>query len=181
MEARAAKPDSANGLRKVLREMMKVAVKLEWRDNNPTLGVKKIKPKSKTGTVAEIAQFEERHAVGTMARKAMALGKHTGQARQDVVLMGEQHITREYDPEQDCEVEILNWVRKKTEDKTGLELAIPVHPKLRRIPDATPSKHLTFIVNELGAPFTAARFRQLVSRPVQRGGLTGTLPVSRFT
>ena len=28
MEVRADKPDSANGLRKVLREMMKVAVKL---------------------------------------------------------------------------------------------------------------------------------------------------------
>ena len=38
MEARATKPDSANGLRKVLREMMKVAIKLEWRDSDPTLG-----------------------------------------------------------------------------------------------------------------------------------------------
>ncbi len=162
MKARADKPDSANGLRKVLREMMKVAVKLEWRDNDPTLGVKKIKPKKMGGfhrwTDVEIAKFADRHAVGTKARLAMALGLYTGQARQDAVLMGEQHITREYDPEQDCEVEILNWVRKKTEDKTGLELAIPVHPELRHIIDATPSHHLTFIVNELGAPFTAAGF-----------------------
>ena len=49
MEARADKPDSANGLRKVLREMMKVAKKLEWRDDDPTQGVKKIKPKKKGG------------------------------------------------------------------------------------------------------------------------------------
>jgi integrase len=162
MEARAAKPDSANGLRKVLREMMKVAVKLRWRDDDPTLGVKKIKPKKKGGfhrwTDAEIAKFEERHAVGTKARLAMTLGLYTGQARQDTVLMGEQHITTEYDPDQDRAVEILNWVRKKTEDKTGLELAIPVHPELRRILDATPSKHLTFLVTEFGAPFTAAGF-----------------------
>jgi integrase len=162
MEMRADQPDSANGLRKVLREMMKVAVKLEWRDNDPTLGIKKIKPKKQGGfhrwTDAEVAQFEQRHAVGSKARLAMALGLYTGQARQDAILMGEQHITREYDPEQDRDVEILNWVRKKTEDKTGLELAIPVHPELRRIIDATPSKHLTFIVTELGAPFTAAGF-----------------------
>ena len=161
MEARADKPDSANGLRKVLREMMKVAVKLEWRDDDPTLGVKKIKPKKKGGfhrwTDAEIAKFEQRHPIGSKARLAMALGLYTGQARQDVILMGEQHITR-YDSEQGCEVEILNWVRKKTEDKTGLELAIPVHPELRRIIDATPSRHLTFLVTELGAPFTAAGF-----------------------
>jgi integrase len=162
MEARAAKPDSANGLRKVLREMMKVAVKLEWRNTDPTLGVKKIKPKKIGGfhpwTDSEIAQYEAHHPIGTRARLAMALGLYTGQARQDVIAMGEQHIVRERDRESGCEVEILNWVRKKTEHKTGLELAIPVDPELRRIIDATPSKHLTFLVTELGAPVTAAGF-----------------------
>jgi integrase len=130
--------------------------------NDPTLGVKKIKPKKQGGfhrwTDAEVAQFEARHPIGTKARLAMALGLYTAQARQDVIAMGEQHITLEYDPEEDREVETLNWVRKKTEDKTGLELAIRVHPELRRIIDATPSKHLTFLVTELGAPFTAAGF-----------------------
>jgi hypothetical protein len=143
MEARADKPDSANGLRRVLREMMKVAKKLGWRDDDPTQGVSKIKPKKKGGyhrwADAEIAKFEERHAVGGRARLAMALGLYTGQARQDVILMGEQHIISEYDPDQDREIEILNWVRKKTEDKTGLELAIPVHPELRRIIALSPS------------------------------------------
>jgi integrase len=142
--------------------MMKIAVKLEWRDSDPTLGVKKIKPRKQGGfhpwTDGDIATFEQRHAVGTKARLAMVLGLYTGQARQDVMLMGEQHITGEFDPKQDREVEILNWVRKKTEDKTNLELAIPVHPELRRIIDATPSSHLTFLVTELGAPFTAAGF-----------------------
>lgn len=158
MEARANRPDSANGLRKVLREMMKVAVKLEWREDDPTQGVKKIKPKKLGGfhrwTDSEIAKFEESHPVGSRARLAMALGLYTGQARQDVILMGEQHIR--IDAEHGDEV--LDWVRKKTETKTGLELTIPVHPELRRIINATPSKHLTFLVSELGAPFTAAGF-----------------------
>jgi integrase len=152
MEARADKPDSANGLRKVLREMMKVAKKLGWRDDDPTQGVKKIKPKKMGGfhrwTEAEITKFEERHAIGSRARLAMALGLYTGQARQDVILMGEQHVTDE----------VLDWVRKKTEDKTGFELAIPVHPELRKIIDATPSGHLNFLVTEFGKPFTAAGF-----------------------
>jgi integrase len=152
MEVRADKPDSANGLRKVLREMMKVAVKLGWRDDDPTQGAKKIKPKKKGGfhrwTDAEITQFKLRHPIGTKPHLAIALGLYTGQARQDVILMGEQHITNE----------VLDWVRKKTKDKTGFELAIPVHPELRRVIDATPSKHLTFLVTELGAPFTAAGF-----------------------
>jgi integrase len=152
MEARCSKPESANGLRKVLREMMKVAKKLEWREDDPTQGVKKIKPKKKGGfhrwTDAEIAKFEERHPIGSKAHLAMALGLYTGQARQDAILMGEQHIT--------CEV--LEWVRKKTEHKTGFELAIPVHPDLRKIIDATPSGHLTFLVTDFGAPFSAAGF-----------------------
>jgi hypothetical protein len=142
MEVRADRPDSANGLRKVLREMMKVAVKLEWRDSDPTLGVKKIKPKKQGGfhrwTDAEVAKLEAYHPIGTRARLAMALGLYTGQARGDVILMGEQHISREHD-EHGHEDEILNWIREKTKDKTGLELAIPVHPELRRIIDATPS------------------------------------------
>jgi integrase len=157
MQDRRAKPDSANGLRKVLREMMKIAVKLGWRDSDPTLGVKKIRSRKLGGfhrwTDAEIAQFEERHPVGSRARLAMALGLYTGQARQDVIDMGEQHITREDDG-----LEILNWVRKKTEDKTGFELAIPVHPALRSIIDATPSKHLKFLVNEHGTPFDVEGF-----------------------
>jgi integrase len=152
MELRKDRPDSANGLRKVLREMMKVARKLGWRDDNPTSDVKKIRPKSKSGfhrwTDAEIAQFEARHAVGTKARLALSLGLFTGQARQDCIAMGEQHITGGE----------LYWIRKKTEGKTGLELTIPIHPELRRIIDATPSRHLTFLVTEFGAPFSAAGF-----------------------
>ena len=163
MEARADKPDSANGLRKVLREMMKVAKQLRWRNDDPTQGVKKIKPKKRGGfhrwTDADVTQFEQRHAVGSKARLAMALGLYTGQARQDAIAMGEQHISREHDPENDCEIEILNWVRMKTEGTTGLELAIPVHPELRRIIDATPSGHLTLLVTETsGAPYSPAGF-----------------------
>lgn len=88
----------------------------------------------------------------------MTLGLYSGQARQDVIAMGEQHISLEYDTELEAEVEILNWVRLKTENSTGLELAIPVHPTLRQVINATPSGHLTFLVTEFGKPFTAAGF-----------------------
>jgi integrase len=132
--------------------MMQHAIKLEWRSDDPTERVKKLKPKRRGGfhrwTDAEVAQFEKAHPIGSKARLAMALGLYTGQARQDVVAMGEQHIIDE----------VLDWVRMKTEDQTGFELAIPIHPELRRIIDATPSGHLTFLVTEYGRPFTAAGF-----------------------
>jgi hypothetical protein len=42
-------------------------------------------------TDAEIAKFAERHAVGTKAHLAMALGLYTGQARQDVIGRAAHH------------------------------------------------------------------------------------------
>ncbi len=149
---RAEKPDAANGFRKALRAIMAHAVATGVRHDDPTQGVKSIRPKSKEGfhrwNDAEIAQFEERHPVGTKPRLALALGLYTGQARQDVVAMGPQHTKNE----------VLNWTRKKTERTTALELQIPVHPELRRIIDATPSGHLTFLVTEFGKPFAVAGF-----------------------
>jgi integrase len=152
MAARADRPDSANGLRKALRAMMVHAVEIGLREEDPTRDVKALRPKSKAGfhrwTEAEIAQFETRHLIGTKPRLALALGLCTGQARQDVVAMGPQHIQNE----------VLNWIRGKTENSTGIELSIPVHPDLRTNIDATPSGHLTFLINELGRPFTPAGF-----------------------
>ena len=81
MQARADKPDSANGLRKVLREMMKVAKQLRWRNDDPTQGVKKIKPKKRGGfhrwTDADVIQFEQRHAVGQEAPLSNGVGPPT--------------------------------------------------------------------------------------------------------
>ena len=69
MAARADKPDSANGLRKVLRAMMQHAIEIDLRADDPTQGVKNIRPKSRLGfhrwTEAEIPQFEERHPIGS--------------------------------------------------------------------------------------------------------------------
>jgi integrase len=152
MAVRADRPDSANGLRKVLRAMMQHAVEVGLRADDPTRDVKALRPKSKLGyhrwTENEIAQFEARHPLGTKPRLALALGLYIGQARQDVVAMGPQHVRDE----------VLHWVRGKTERTTGIELAIPVHPELRRVIDATPSGHLTFLVTEFGKPFAVAGF-----------------------
>jgi integrase len=152
MAARADKPDSANGLRKALRAMMQHAVEIGIRADDPTRDVKALRPKSKLGfhrwTEGEIDAFEARHPIGTKARLALALGLYTGQARQDVIAMGPQHI----------EKEILSWVRGKTERSSGIELAIPVHQTLRDIISATPSGHLSFLITDRGVPFSAAGF-----------------------
>jgi integrase len=152
MAVRATKPESANGLRKALRALMQHAVAINMRRDDPTQGIRPMAAMAKRGfhtwDEVEIAQFEAKHPVGSKARLAFALGLFTGQARQDVVAMGPQHVRDE----------VLSWTRKKTAHSTAIELFIPVLPELRAILNATSSGHLTFLTTAFGKPFTAAGF-----------------------
>lgn len=147
MTARADKPESANGLRKVLRAVMLHAIEIRLRDDNPTDGVKAIYVKSDgyhSWTEDEIACFEQRHAIGSRPRLALALMLYTGQRRSDVVLMGRQHVR--------------GGVLHLRQFKTGTELAIPVHCDLAAIVAQSKSGQMTFLVTDFGKPFTAAGF-----------------------
>jgi integrase len=147
MAKRSEKPDSANGLRKVLRAMMQHAVEEGVRKDDPTVGVKPIKVKTDgfhSWTEDEIGIFEARHPVGTKARLAFTLLLCTGQRRSDVVRMGWQHLR-----------DGLMSVRQQ---KTGAELQIPILPQLRELLDTTPRDNMTFLVTVFGKPFTPAGF-----------------------
>jgi integrase len=148
MAAKAEKPESANLLRKVLRAMMQHAIEIGSRADDPTRDVKAIRVKSDgfhSWTDEEIAQFEQRHPVGSRPRLALALLLYTGQRRSDVVRMGRQHIDK-------------NGAIRVRQLKTGAELAIPVHVALGAIIAETPVDHLTFLTTQFGKPFAAAGF-----------------------
>jgi integrase len=66
---KADKPEAANQFRKVLRAMMKHAVEIGLRTDNPTRDVR-----------------------GSRARLALALLLYTGQRRSDIVRLGRQHV-----------------------------------------------------------------------------------------
>ena len=147
MAARADKPDSANGLRRVLRAMMAHAVEAEFRKDDPTRDVKAIRVKSDgfhSWSEAEIEQFEARHPIGSKARLAFSLLLYTGQRRSDVVTMGRQHI-------RDGSIHVR-------QQKTGTELDIPIMPELQAIIGDTPKNNMTFLMTQFGKPFTAAGF-----------------------
>lgn len=147
MAARAEQPDSANGLRKVLRAMMRHAIDIGVRADDPTRDVRSIRVNSDgfhSWTDAEISQFEARHPIGSRARLAFALLLFTGQRRSDVVRMGRQHIR--------------DGALTVRQQKTGAELEIPVLPELAAIVQETQAEHLTFLTTQFGEPFTAAGF-----------------------
>ncbi|MGH6866299.1 MAG: site-specific integrase [Methyloceanibacter sp.] len=148
VSANAATPAAANKFRKLLSVLMKLAMDKGWRGDNPVASVKGIKIKSegfKTWSEDHIAQYEAKHAIGTKARLALDQLLYTGQRRSDVVRMGKQHVR--------------NNVLTIRQQKTGVEVAIPVHPKLKEsIAAAASSEHLTFLVTEYGQPFSPAGF-----------------------
>lgn len=161
MAAQAGKPESANQVRKVLRAMMRHAVEVGIRADDPTRDVKAIRIKGNTGfhswTEPEIARFEAYFIVGTKARLAQALLLYTGQRRSDVVGMGRQH-------DKDGAIHVRQV-------KTGTELVIPIHSTLRKIIDATPSEHLIFLTTQYGKPFTPAGFGNWFSERCNEAGL----------
>jgi integrase len=52
----------------------------------------------------------------------------------------------------------LHYTQAKNEHRKPVRLIIPVHPELAKLITATPSGHLTFIVNARGKPFSRSRF-----------------------
>src|SRR5262249_55236735 len=83
---------------------------------------------------------------GTKPRLALALLLFTAQRRGDVIRMGPQHVR--------------SGVLVVKQQKTGAELAIPVHPDLAVILEATPPAHLTYLTTRVGRPYAAADFSE---------------------
>jgi integrase len=160
MAARAEQPGAANGLRMALRVMMKHAIESGLRADDPTREVRAIRSKTAghhSWTNDEIAQFERCHPIGSRARLALALLLYTGQRRGDVIRMGAQHIR--------------NGSLHVKQEKTGIELIIPLHPTLAAIIAAAPRYHLTFVTTRRGGPFQGSAFSRWFREQCDRAGL----------
>lgn len=160
MAANVAKPEAANMLRRVLRAIMKCAVDLGVRGDDPTRDVKAFPSKTEgfhTWTESEIERFEATHPKGSKARLAFALLLYTGQRRSDVVRMGRQHI-------KDGFISVR-------QQKTGAELSIPLHPELLATLADTPRDNLTFLTTQFGNPFTSNGFGNWFREQCDAAGL----------
>ncbi|RWR12041.1 tyrosine-type recombinase/integrase [Paenirhodobacter populi] len=144
---KADTPAAANNLLRMIHLLMRHAVDLGWRRDDPTRGVRKVRNKTEgflTWEEEHITAFEAHHKPGTRAHLALSLLLYTGQRRSDVVRMGRQHVR--------------NGVLSITQQKTGQDVHIPLHSDLRVILDALPLDNLSFLVTAQGRPFTPASF-----------------------
>ena len=154
------KPFSARNWLKALRGLCQFAVSAGLLAEDATRDIKLKAPRSAgfhTWDEAQIENFEKRHAVGTKARLALGLLLYTAQRRGDVIRLGPQHVRA--------------GALSVTQEKTGTEVAIPMHQELLALIEATPSGHLNFLVTDAGKPFTAAGFGNWFADRCNEAGL----------
>jgi integrase len=96
-------------------------------------------------TDEELDRFEATYPLGTRERLAYAVLLYTGQRRGDVVRMGRQHIDKD------------GCIALKQE-KTGMDVTLPILKPLREALDAGPTGDLAFIVGARGLPMTKEAF-----------------------
>lgn len=153
-------PAAANHWLRMMKAIMGFAVAEGWRKDNPTQGVKRLTLRTDgfyTWSEEDIARFERRHPVGSMARLALALLLYTAQRRSDVVKMGRQHIRGD--------------VVQVRQQKTGALLSIPLHPDLAAIIAATPNQQLTLLTTSYGKGFTSPGFGNWFRERCNEAGL----------
>lgn len=156
-----ATPHAANDLRKMLNQLMKHAILLGWRRDNPCDAVESIRTGSDgyhCWTEAEIAQYEAKWEVGTRERLAMALLLYTGLRRSDMVNVGRQH--RQGDK--------LVLRHGKNRSDTVIKILPPLAAALDAMTD---EKHLTYLVTKTGKSFSPAGFGNWFRERCDEAGL----------
>jgi integrase len=156
----AGKPGANRNFIIALRVLVRYAINVGLRADDPTIGIKM--PKLAAGghytwNEDDIAAFEARHPIGTKARLALALLLYSGQRRADVIGLGWQHVR--------------DGCLHLSQQKTGRALAIPLHPELKAVFDATPADNLTFLVSARGRPFHPDAFTYWFKERCKEAGL----------
>jgi integrase len=158
------KPEAANSRVKAIRQVLKFGVSRKFISYNQARDVAYLRTGSKgfhTWSVPEIRQYEERHPIGSKARLALALLIFTGQRRSDIVRFGKQHVAGDN----------LTFTQHKGRNRKPKKMTLPILPGLRAIIDASPCGDLTFLVNDLGRPFTDGGFGNKMRQWCDEAGL----------
>jgi enterobacteria phage integrase len=155
-EVGAQRPGLANLTKSVLRRLFSFAIVIGQRRDNPFDGVPRYKIGTHhTWTDAELAAYEQRWPLGTRERLAFDLLLYTAQRVGDVVRMQRS--------------DIRNGVIAVTQQKTGTEVFVPLHPALDR--SIGPAKGLYLVGDRNGRPIMARTLSELIARSVKASGL----------
>jgi integrase len=157
-EIGANRPAMANLTRAVLRRLFSFAISIGQRRDNPFDQT----PKYKIGTHhawtdAQLETYENRWPLGTRERLAFDVLLYTAQRVGDAVRMQRS--------------DIRNGVIAMTQEKTGAEVFVPLHPALARSIKAGPANGLYLIGDRNGRPVKRARLSALIVAAAKAAGL----------
>lgn len=145
---------------KMLRVLIRHAIRIKWLASDPSLGVSRPKGgEIRAWREGEVAQFEERWPLGTKQRTAFALHLYTGQRRSDVHRM--------------TWADVNGTVIRVVQQKTGRKMVIPLHRELVKVLAVADRLHgaVTIIATEHGRPFTVAGYSQWLRDAIRAAGL----------
>lgn len=152
------RPGMANLTRSVMRRLMKFAMGLGWRGDDPFAVVPRYKLGTHhTWTEDELATYEAHWPLGTRERLAYDLMLWTGQRVGDVARMRRSDIS--------------GGAIHLVQDKTGSELYVAIHPALARSMKAGPNNGLHLIGDAHGRRIRARTLSDLVCRAAGLAGL----------
>lgn len=153
-EIGAKYPGMANLTRAVLVTVFEHAINCNMRADNPfrRIPVYKIGTRH-TWTDAELATYEKRWPLGTRERLAYAVLLYTAQRVSDAVRFKRGDVLT------------------ITQQKTGTELTLPIHPALARAIKAGPSNGIYLIGDAAGRPISSAALTQMMSKAIRLAGL----------
>jgi site-specific recombinase XerD len=152
------RPGMANLTRSVLHKFMAYVVKSKWRTDNPISAIDAYKLGSHhCWTDAELAAYEKRWPLGSRERLAYSLLLFTDQRVSDVCRMRRQDI-------RDGMIHLV-------QQKTGKEMAVPIHPALARALEAGPTLGMSLIGDKYGRAIGSRGLSSLVTRAAGEAAL----------
>ncbi len=152
------RPAMANLSCKIMRRLFAYAIKQDLRTDNPFAGIDLYKLGThRAWTEAEITAYESRWSIGTRERLAFDLLLYTAQRVGDVAAMRRSNIR--------------DGVIHITQQKTGAQVAIPLHPNLLRSLKACPAKGLAIFGAPSGRPVSPKGLTQFMTRAIRKADL----------
>lgn len=153
-EIGTAHPAMANLTRAVMVTVFEFAITCGIRNDNPfrRIPIYKIGTRH-TWTDDELATYEKHWPLGTRERLAYAVLLYSAQRVSDAVRLKRGPVLT------------------LTQQKTGAELTLPIHPALARAIQAGPSNGIYLIGDASGRPISSGALTQLISKAVRLAGL----------
>lgn len=160
-DRRSATPFMARHFLDTMRGLFAWALEAQHVKANPAAAVAYPKLKSGEGfpvwTEEDVAAYEGHWPLGTRQRVWLAVLLYTGLRRGDAVRIGKQHVR--------------DGIATLRNEKTDMEVSIPLLPPLIEVLDAGPTGDLAFICGVTGKPLTKESFGNAFSDACRAAGV----------